>query len=272
MRMRILLLLSLPLGLLMAQAPATTPPPKPAAVAAPKPAAPKPASTAPAKPAPAKPAAAAKPVPAPKVPETDDEKAIYALGLSIYGQMSTFDLTPAELELLKRAITDAANKTPAGKLEEWGPKINTLAQARRQKVVERQKAASVEFLTKAATEPFNTKLDSGVIYREITAGTGPSPKPTDQVKVHYRGTLVDGTEFDSSYKRNEPATFPLNGVIKCWTEGVGKMKVGGKARLVCPSDLAYGDQGRPGIPPAAVLVFEIELLEILNSPGPAAAQ
>ena len=206
-----------------------------------------------------------------KPPQTDDEQAVYALGLSFFSQLATFDLSPAEVELLKRAITDAANKTPAGKLEEWGPKINVLAQARRQKVADKQKATSAEFLAKAAAEPLNTKTESGIVYRELTAGTGPSPKPTDQVKVHYRGTLVDGTEFDSSYKRNEPATFPLNGVIKCWTEGLQMMKVGGKSRLVCPSDLAYGEQGRPGIPPAAVLIFEVELLEVVNTPAPAPA-
>jgi FKBP-type peptidyl-prolyl cis-trans isomerase FkpA len=113
------------------------------------------------------------------------------------------------------------------------------------------------------------KTASGMIYHELRAGTGPSPQATDTVKVNYRGTLVDGTEFDSSYKRNEPAEFPLNGVIKCWTEGVQKMKVGGKARLVCPSDIAYGEQGRPGIPGGAALVFEIELLQIgAASPNP----
>ena len=84
------------------------------------------------------------------------------------------------------------------------------------------------------------------------------------MKVNYRGTLTDGTEFDSSYKRNEPAQFPLTGVIKCWTEGVQKMKVGGKIQLVCPSDLAYGDAGRPGIPGGATLTFEIELLDIVG--------
>ena len=263
--MRILLVV-LPVGLLMAQTPATPPPAKPA-VAAPKPAAAKP-TTAPAKPAAAKPALAkptpAKPATALKAPETDDEKAVYALGLSIYDQMKNFDLSPAEYELIKRAITDSVNKAPAGKLDEWGPKINVLGQARRQKVVEKGKAASAEYLAKCATEPGNTKLPSGVVYHELTPGTGASPIATDQVKVNYRGTLLDGTEFDSSYKRNEPATFPLNGVIKCWTEGVAKMKVGGKSRLVCPSDLAYGDQGRPGIPPASVLTFEIELLDILK--------
>jgi len=102
-----------------------------------------------------------------------------------------------------------------------------------------------------------------MVYRELRAGSGPSPKATDTVKVNYRGTLVDGTEFDSSYKRNEPAEFPLNQMIPCWTEGVQKMKVGGKSRLVCPSSIAYGDEGRPpAIPGGATLVFEIELLSV----------
>jgi FKBP-type peptidyl-prolyl cis-trans isomerase FkpA len=104
-----------------------------------------------------------------------------------------------------------------------------------------------------------------LIYREVSAGSGASPQATDTVKVHYRGTLIDGTEFDSSYKRNEPAQFPLNQVIPCWTEGVQKMKVGGKARLVCPSSIAYGDQGRPSIPGGAALLFDIELLEIIGA-------
>jgi FKBP-type peptidyl-prolyl cis-trans isomerase FkpA len=121
------------------------------------------------------------------------------------------------------------------------------------------------FLEAAAKEPGVQAQASGLLYTEVKKGDGPSPQPTDQVKVHYRGTLTDGTEFDSSYKRNEPATFPLNGVIKCWTEGVGKMAVGGKAKLVCPSDIAYGDSGRPPvIPPGATLVFEVELLEIVK--------
>jgi len=119
------------------------------------------------------------------------------------------------------------------------------------------------FLEKAAAEPGAIRTPSGLVYRELRPGTGPSPSATDMVTVQYRGTLIDGKEFDSSYARNEPAQFPLNGVIKCWTEGVQRMKVGGKSRLVCPSDIAYGDEGSPPvIPPKATLVFEIELLAI----------
>jgi len=124
-------------------------------------------------------------------------------------------------------------------------------------------AGSQGYLEKAAAVPGAIRTESGLVYRELKAGTGPSPKATDEVKVHYRGTLVDGTEFDSSYKRNEPATFPLYQVIPCWTEGLQKMKVGGKAQLVCPSSIAYGDRGSPPeIPGGATLIFEIELLGI----------
>ena len=179
--------------------------------------------------------------------------------------LNEFDLSAAELDILKRALTDAAAGKPAIDIDEWGPKIEAFAAGRAKRVAAREKAASAAYLAKAAAEPGAVRADSGLIYREMSPGTGPSPAASDVVKVHYRGTLINGTEFDSSYRRNEPAQFPLNGVIPCWTEGVQKMKVGGKARLVCPSDLAYGDAGRPSIPGGATLVFEIELLEIVAS-------
>jgi FKBP-type peptidyl-prolyl cis-trans isomerase FkpA len=104
---------------------------------------------------------------------------------------------------------------------------------------------------------------SGLVYRSLKDGTGASPSASDKVKVHYRGTFPDGKEFDSSYKRNEAIEFPLNGVIKCWTEGVQRMKVGGKAKLTCPPAIAYGERGAGGtIPPNATLLFEVELLAI----------
>jgi FKBP-type peptidyl-prolyl cis-trans isomerase len=118
-------------------------------------------------------------------------------------------------------------------------------------------------LDKAAAESGAIRTPSGLVYRELRAGTGESPKATDSVTVNYRGTLTNGTEFDSSYKRNEPAQFPLNRVIPCWTEGLQRMRVGGKSRLVCPAGLAYGERGSPpDIPGGATLIFEVELLAI----------
>ncbi len=244
------LLLIVP-ALLMAQAPA----PK-SAPAKPRPAAAKP------KPSAAKPAAK----PATSVPPalaTDEEKSIYALGLTVYKSLRQFDLSAKEFEIVKRAMADSAAGKPALDLNEWAPKIGPLARERSARVAEQQKAASKTHLEKAAAEPGAVRTESGLIYRELRVGLGDSPKETDTVKVNYRGTLIDGTEFDSSYRRNEPAQFGLKGVIPCWTEGVQKMKVGGKAKLVCPSNLAYGDQGQRSIPGGAALIFEIELLEIV---------
>jgi len=254
------LLILLP-ALLIAQAP----PPK-AGAASPQQSGAKPVAGAkPAAAAKPKPPAAAKP-PAPPPLTTDDEKAVYAVGLTMYRQLAQLDLSPAEFEIVQRAFADAVANKPVAELSEWSPKIQPFALARGTRVKEREKATSAIYLAKAAGEPGCVKSESGLIYKEETPGTGESPKATDTVKVNYRGTLINGTEFDSSYKRNEPAQFALNGVIKCWTEGVQKIKVGGKSMLICPSDLAYGDQGRPSIPGGATLIFEIELLEIV-APG-----
>jgi FKBP-type peptidyl-prolyl cis-trans isomerase FkpA len=231
---------------------AQTPAPKstPPAPAAPKPAAPKPAAP--------KPAAAAG-----TTLTTDDEKTIYAVGLSLAQRLASLNLSPAELEIVKRAISDGAAGKPAEDIKIWGPKINTLAQSRAAAVAAKAKVESKAYLEKAATQPGVVKTDSGLLYREVKAGTGPSPHATDTVKVSYRGTLTDGTEFDKS-PPNQPVQFALNGVIKCWTEGVQKMKVGGKSVLICPSDIAYGDQGNSGIPGGAALIFEVELVQIVG--------
>ncbi len=129
-------------------------------------------------------------------------------------------------------------------------------------------AAANPVLDAAAKEAGAVVTPTGLVYRSLKDGTGASPSATDKVKVHYRGTFPDGKEFDSSYKRNEAIEFPLNGVIKCWTEGVQRMKVGGKAKLTCPPAIAYGDRGAGGvIPPKATLVFEVELLAIAGGQG-----
>jgi FKBP-type peptidyl-prolyl cis-trans isomerase FkpA len=120
-----------------------------------------------------------------------------------------------------------------------------------------------EFLEKAAKEKGAVKTASGLVYRSLEEGKGEKPTAASTVKVNYRGTFVDGKEFDASARHGGPATFPLNRVIRCWTEGVAMMKVGGKARLVCPPSIAYGARGAPGvIPPDSTLVFEVELLAV----------
>lgn len=243
-------------------APKPTPAPRAPQAAAPaKPAAPK-------TPAPKAAGAASAPKAQPVAEMTDDQKTIYALGLLVQRSLKTFDFDAAELEVLKRAITEAAAGTPALSIDEWGPRVQPFAQARGQRVAEKEKVASAAYLTTAAAATGAVRTDSGLVYTELVAGTGQAPAATDVVRVHYRGTLRDGTEFDSSYARNEPTEFPLDRVIPCWTQGVQRMKVGGKARLVCPADLAYGDNGNQDIPGGAALVFEVELLAVVTPPPP----
>jgi FKBP-type peptidyl-prolyl cis-trans isomerase FkpA len=125
-------------------------------------------------------------------------------------------------------------------------------------------APTNDVAAKSAKEPGAVVTPSGLVFRSLTEGKGASPKATDVVKVHYRGTFPDGKEFDSSYSRNAPTEFPLDRVIKCWTEGVQRLKVGGKAKLTCPPAIAYGERGTPGgpIPPNATLLFEVELIAV----------
>lgn len=197
-------------------------------------------------------------------PKSEEQKTLYAVGLAMARQLSVLSLTPDEFEFVKQGLADGVTgKKPAVELETYGKKIQEFGQARQKARGEKLAAAGKEFIDKAAKEKGAVKTDSGLVYLSLKEGSGASPAATDKVKVHYRGTLVDGTEFDSSYKRGQPAEFPLNGVIKCWTEGVQKMKPGGKAKLVCPSEIAYGERGAGNlIPPNATLVFEVELLEV----------
>lgn len=198
-------------------------------------------------------------------PQTDEQKAFYALGVGLSKQLVQLQpLSQEEIDFLTSGLADAlANKPAKADPEKFSSKIREIAQARMKKAGEEEKKKGTDFVEKAAKEKGAKKTESGLVYQEVTPGTGEQPKATDTVKVNYRGTLTDGTEFDSSYKRNQPATFPLSGVIKCWTEGLQLMKVGGKSKLVCPSDIAYGDRGSPPlIKPGSTLVFEVELLEI----------
>jgi FKBP-type peptidyl-prolyl cis-trans isomerase FkpA/FKBP-type peptidyl-prolyl cis-trans isomerase FklB len=198
-------------------------------------------------------------------PKTDEQKTLYALGLAISQNLAVFGLSEAELAWVLGGLSDGTlSRERKVDLQTYTPKIRELQQARAAAAAATEKQAGQAFLAKAAAEAGATRTASGLVIKTLTPGTGPSPKATDKVKVHYHGTLADGSVFDSSVQRGQPATFPLNGVIKCWTEGVQLMKVGGKSRLVCPSDIAYGDRGAPPrIKPGATLVFEVELLEIV---------
>jgi FKBP-type peptidyl-prolyl cis-trans isomerase FkpA/FKBP-type peptidyl-prolyl cis-trans isomerase FklB len=197
---------------------------------------------------------------------TEEQKTLYALGVAISQSLGEFALTESELEIVKAGMSDGALKRALKvDMQTYGPKLQQLAQARAATVAQGEKKASAAYLAKAAAEPGAKKTASGAIVQTLKEGAGPTPTAADTVKVHYQGTLVDGTVFDSSVKRGTPATFGLGGVIKCWTEGVQQMKVGGKSRLICPADVAYGDRGAPPlIKPGATLVFEVELLEIVK--------
>ena len=195
--------------------------------------------------------------------ETDDQKTLYALGLLLGSNIKPFSLTADELAIVKAGLSDAVtNAKPQVELETYGPKVNELAQKRAAAGADDAKKKGQEFADNVAKQKDARKTASGVIVRTITPGTGPSPTADDTVKVQYEGKLVDGTVFDSSIKRGQPAEFPLKGVVPCWTEALQQMKKGEKAQVVCPSSVAYGDRGSPPvIPPGATLSFEVELLD-----------
>jgi len=212
-------------------------------------------------------AAIAAPALAQKAPGTDDEKTLYALGLSVARSLDSFQLTPAELEFVVAGLRDQiGDNEPKVSIDEFGPRIRTLAETRTKSAAAAERAAGAEFLAKEAAVAGAAKADSGLVKRVLEDGSGASPKSDDMVKVNYKGTLRDGSVFDSSEKHGEPAQFRLGGVIPCWTEALQTMKVGEKAHITCPADLAYGDRGFPGtIPPGATLAFDVELLEILDA-------
>jgi FKBP-type peptidyl-prolyl cis-trans isomerase FkpA len=195
--------------------------------------------------------------------QTDQDKTLYALGLAIGQNVRDFKLTADEVTLVSEGLRDAVlGAEPKVALDVYGPRLQTLAQERMSASATAEKAASEAWVTEQAAQTGAERTPSGVVFVPMTEGTGENPTATSTVRVHYHGTLRDGTVFDSSVQRGEPISFPLNGVIPCWTEGVQKIKVGGKAKLVCPSDTAYGDQGSGSIPGGAALAFEVELLGI----------
>ncbi len=218
--------------------------------------------------APAKPPAGAQPA-APKPPSpAETEKTLYGVGLAVANSLEVFSLSQAELETVLRGVRDGWSGKPKAQLDaKMQAAVNELARSRAPKAAEkaaaREKDVGAAYLAKMAKEKGAKKSPSGAIVLTEKEGTGATPSASDKVKVHYTGTLVSGRVFDSSAQRG-PAEFPLNGVIKCWTEVLQMMKVGGKAKVVCPSEIAYGPGGNAGIPGNAVLTFEIELLDVVK--------
>ncbi|OGS15255.1 MAG: hypothetical protein A2234_00115 [Elusimicrobia bacterium RIFOXYA2_FULL_58_8] len=204
---------------------------------------------------------------------TEDQKTLYFLGQAVSSKIKQFDFTPDETKFIIQGFSGAlAGQAEALDEKVYGVKLNDYLKTKQDALVGKEKEKAKPFLEKMSKEAGAAKLASGVVYIPVKEGAGAAPKASDMVKVHYHGTFPDGKVFDSSVDRGTPAEFPLAGVIPCWTEGVQKMKVGGKAKLVCPSDTAYGDQGAGGaIPGGATLVFDVELLEIVKETPPAPA-
>jgi len=212
-------------------------------------------------------------------PTFTDEQKIEEVGWIIAKRSSLTELnfTPAEIKAIVRGFTTAMNgKDAPYELEKIGPELDQLMQKRQADYLAAAKAKSTAeadaFFAKLKDNKNIVTLPSGLRYEIVKPGTGPFPLPTDTVKVNYTGALVDGTVFDSSEKSGQPVEFPLNQVIPGWTEGIQKINKGGKIKLYVPAALAYGDQGRPNIPPGATLVFDVEVLEIkATPPAPAGA-
>lgn len=197
---------------------------------------------------------------------TEEDKTFYALGVLISRNLEVFQLTPKELELVKAGLEDGVrSKAPLVDADKYGAQVQELHRTRLAAVTAKEKEAGKAYLAKAATAKGATKTASGIVVTTLTPGTGTAPTATDEVKVQYEGKLIDGKIFDSSIQRGEPATFPLNGVIPCWTEALQLMKVGGKSRIICPAELAYGEEGSPpAIRGGATLIFDVELLDVVK--------
>ncbi len=196
---------------------------------------------------------------------TEDEKVFYYLGTAMSANLAPLSLTDEELNLVERGLRDALQGT-AVELDAatYGQKLNTVAQERMAAGALREETASREYIARMAAEPGAVTTESGIVILELEPGAGESPTADSTVKAHYHGTLRDGTVFDSSVQRGQPFTSSLARVIPCWREAIPTIKEGGKSKITCPPDLAYGDRGSGSIPGGSALTFEVELLEIVE--------
>jgi FKBP-type peptidyl-prolyl cis-trans isomerase len=197
--------------------------------------------------------------------DSEEDKTFYFLGTAIYKNLEMLNLSEDEAEQVVEGLSDSLDGD-ADELDEaiYGPKVRDMTQQRMMAAAEQEQQAGQDYIAEKAAEAGATQTASGLVYKELQEGDGAQPTATSTVKAHYKGTLRDGSEFDSSYARGEPISIGLNQVIPCWTEGIAMMKEGGKAVLTCPSDIAYGPRGQGGIPPNAALTFEVELIEVVQ--------
>lgn len=205
--------------------------------------------------------------------KNDDDKTFYSVGAMFGERLSNLNLTEHEVNALTAGLRDKAlgNKTKVN-YREFQPKVQALFKTRMEKNMAKFKKSGEDYLAKFLKEG-GKKTESGLAYKIIKAGEGTAPKPTDVVEVHYHGTLIDGTVFDSSKERGKKVKFPLNRVIKGWTEGLQLIKPGGSIKLVIPSELAYGDRGAPPkIPGGSTLVFDVELFSVAAPEAPKPAK
>ena len=198
--------------------------------------------------------------------ETEDDKTIYAMGVNLAGNLDHLPLSKSEKQLLQTGFADGIEKRdPKVDTTRYGRRAQDMFTRRNADLAKDESEAAEAFLAEAAAAEGAQRSDSGMVMVVLSPGEGPSPGPTDRVRVHYHGTLRDGTVFDSSVAREEPVVFPVNRVIPCWIEALQKMRTGEKSRVTCPPEIAYGDQGAPPlIKPGAALAFEVELIEILE--------
>ena len=196
--------------------------------------------------------------------ETEEDKTFYAVGAMFGSRLESLNLSDKELAAMEKGLRDSAHgKPPLVDLAQYQRNIQELFKTRMEAASTKVKKDGNDYVEKFVSSEGATKTASGLAYKVLKEGAGETPKATDTVEVHYHGTLTDGTVFDSSVERGKTVSFPLNRVIKGWTEGLQLLKPGGKIKLVIPSDLAYGDHGAPPkIPGGATLVFEVELFSV----------
>lgn len=205
---------------------------------------------------------------APAAPAPNDQL-FYALGVLLSQNLAAFELSGHEFRQVLEGFTDGyRHRAKLDDAQSFVRRLREVQHARQLALVQQQKAAGAAFLARIAAARGARRTPSGLVFVDLVPGTGATPTMTDRVTVRYTGKLVDGTTFDSSLRNGEPATLPLVGIIPCWREALQLMRVGGKAQVVCPSVLAYGDLGHLSVPPGATLDFQIELLAVLPGAVP----